>query len=361
MAGIPERSREKGLTLKPRRLAGSDYCLNCGTGLKGPFCYYCGQPDKRFLRFFPVMVRELFEDVLELDSRFSRTLKTLLFQPGKLTRDYIDGRRFRYTPPIRIYLFASVIFFLLATLATSLVDLQVTTNEDGSQTRQFGIIQMDDGITRPGKADSGTDQDPDGPFTGEQELPDITFFGDEKWHPVDNPVNLPFVPQRLDDWINRELADSPNKARAIEKNPKLIIQAMIDVLPQAVFILLPVFALVMKFWYLFARRFYIEHVIFSLHNHSFIFTIFIMLLLLNWIETGAASLGWDTESAAVFFSGISAVLLAWIPVYMFFAMKRVYQQGWFLTLGKYLVVGWSYIIVLAIVTSIAGIIGFLRL
>lgn len=51
----------KALTIPPGRLKGSPRCLNCGTELKGPFCYYCGQPDKNFMRFFPVLLRELME------------------------------------------------------------------------------------------------------------------------------------------------------------------------------------------------------------------------------------------------------------------------------------------------------------
>lgn len=69
--GAPKPDR--ALTVPPRRLAGSSACLNCGTPLKGPFCYYCGQPDRNFLRFFPALLRELLEDVLEFDSRFMRT------------------------------------------------------------------------------------------------------------------------------------------------------------------------------------------------------------------------------------------------------------------------------------------------
>ena len=61
------------LSLKARKLAGSEQCLNCGTGLKGPFCYFCGQPDRNFMRFFPVLLRDLMEDLLDLDSRFMRT------------------------------------------------------------------------------------------------------------------------------------------------------------------------------------------------------------------------------------------------------------------------------------------------
>ena len=351
MATLPKQSQEKGLTLKPQRVAGSDYCRNCSTELKGPFCYYCGQPDKRFLRFFPVMIREMFQDLFELDSRFTRTLKPLLFQPGKLTRDYIDGQRFRYTPPIRIYLFASVVFFLLAALATSTLDLQETTREDGSVTRTLGPIQMD--------KDADPDESADAESLEVEDL-DISFNG-KPWHAVDNPVDIPLVPDRLNNWLNEEIGKSPQKAKAIDANPKLIIMAIIDVLPTAVFLLLPVFALVMKFWYLFAKRFYIEHLIFSLHNHSFIFVIFILLVLFDWIEIGAVTLGVNADVADTISSVITAVLMFWIPIYMFLAMKRVYQQGWFLTIGKYLMVGWTYVIILGLTTGLAAAIGFLKL
>jgi len=73
---------DRSLTLRPDRLAGSPRCLNCGTELLGPFCHYCGQPDKNLMRFFPVLIRELMEDFLDFDSRFMRTMKPLLFKPG---------------------------------------------------------------------------------------------------------------------------------------------------------------------------------------------------------------------------------------------------------------------------------------
>ncbi|MCW8924681.1 MAG: DUF3667 domain-containing protein [Xanthomonadales bacterium] len=110
---------DKSLTLSQKKLAGSAHCLNCGTELMGPFCYFCGQPDKNFMRFFPALLRDLMEDMLDLDSRFMRTLKPLLFKPGKLTRDYMNGRRFRYAPPMRVYIFSSIVFFLLAALLSS--------------------------------------------------------------------------------------------------------------------------------------------------------------------------------------------------------------------------------------------------
>ena len=116
---VQAQPASKSLTIAAKRLAGSPACLNCGTDLKGPFCYYCGQPDKNLMRFFPALMRELLADTFDFDSRFLRTIKPLLFKPGKLTRDYLDGRRFRYVPPLRLYVFSSIAFFFLAAILTS--------------------------------------------------------------------------------------------------------------------------------------------------------------------------------------------------------------------------------------------------
>ena len=113
----PSSAPDPRLTLAPTALAGSAACLNCGTPLKGPYCYYCGQPDRNFMRFFPALLREVVSEALEFDSRFTRTMIPLLFKPGRLTRDYLDGRRFRFTPPLRLYLFSSIVFFLLAAVS----------------------------------------------------------------------------------------------------------------------------------------------------------------------------------------------------------------------------------------------------
>ena len=80
------------------------------------------------MRFFPVLLRDLMEDMLDLDSRFMRTMKPLLFKPGRLTRDYMEGRRFRYAPPMRLYIFSSIVFFLLAALLSS-DSISITTDK----------------------------------------------------------------------------------------------------------------------------------------------------------------------------------------------------------------------------------------
>ena len=88
-------------------------CLNCGTTLSGQYCGSCGQRSGSRLISIWELFRDAFGDLLELDSRLWRTLVPLIVRPGRLTRDYLEGRRVRFMPPFRTYLVLSLIFFLL--------------------------------------------------------------------------------------------------------------------------------------------------------------------------------------------------------------------------------------------------------
>ena len=68
-------------------------CANCGTALVGPWCHACGQKGEEFHRSIWRLVAEAFEGLTNFDSRFWNTLPRLIVRPGKLTREYLDGRR----------------------------------------------------------------------------------------------------------------------------------------------------------------------------------------------------------------------------------------------------------------------------
>ena len=91
-----------------------EVCLNCGTALGGQYCGSCGQRAASRLISIWELLRDAFGDLLELDSRLWRTLIQMMIRPGKLTRDYLEGRRARYMPPFRMYLVLSIVFFLVA-------------------------------------------------------------------------------------------------------------------------------------------------------------------------------------------------------------------------------------------------------
>jgi hypothetical protein len=379
------------LTIAAERLAGSPACLNCGTALQGPFCHYCGQPDKNLIRFFPALARELMQDFLEFDSRFWRTLKPLLFQPGKLTRDYLDGRRFRYTPPLRLYIFSSMGFFILAAmLAGSSISVQIDegltdTGDDGAaaavvspeeaQQAREALERIDpaladelDRALQAGSATSPEDQaestqdrplDIDVHLSDGDEDGDVINLNGEPWDRETNPVEIPFMPGYINDWINDEIEESPQKGKEIEANPNLIVDKIFDVLPVSMFILLPVVALLFKFWYLFARRYYVEHLILALHNHSFLFVALLLSMVSNslagWLEP--AEEGPVTSSVL----WLNIAIVCWLPVYFLLSLKRVYQQSWSLTTGKFLVIGLSYLILLLTTASVVSLISFVML
>ena len=90
-------------------------CANCDTQLtdEANFCHNCGQSTLSIDRNFGLVFREQMHELLDIDGRLARSLKTLITQPGEITRAYINGRRMAYTPPLRLYLIVSILFFLL--------------------------------------------------------------------------------------------------------------------------------------------------------------------------------------------------------------------------------------------------------
>jgi hypothetical protein len=370
----------RALTIKTDRLAGSARCLNCGTDLKGPFCYYCGQPDKNLLRFFPALMREIMEDFLDFDSRFMRTMKPLLFIPGKLTRDYLDGRRFRYTPPLRLYIISSMAFFIMAAMlagdAVSFGSSEVTDSGESSSIH----IGVDEEAELDEVRDALEKIDPDlaamidlsdnPPPEAEQDEEDsagfsiqadddVISFNDEPWDRETNPLIIPFLPDFINEWINDEIEESPQKGKEIEANPNLILDKVFDVLPATMFVLLPIVALLFKFWYLFAKKYYVEHLIHALHNHSFIFVVFILLMLINSLAGALEPQEDGPVSTAATWANVA--IFTWLPVYFLLALKRVYQQGWPLTIGKYIMIGISYFALLAFATSVVALTSFVLL
>jgi hypothetical protein len=374
------KAPSKSLTIKPNRLAGSENCLNCSTPLQGPFCHYCGQPDKRLIRFFPVLIREFFEDFLELDTRFTRTMKPLLFQPGRLSRDYLDGRRFRYTTPMRLFIFSSMLFFILAaTLASNAIevgdvrfngndDFDIATLQENPELAEAlseadwekveEEVEKQKALAAEAWAEARDNSAPDEP--DEPEDNDLHFqFNDEEWDRETNPLIIPILPDSINDWINDEIEKSPQKAEEIEQNPNLIIDKVFELLPATMFIMLPFVALLLKFWYLFAKKYYVEHLIHALHNHAFLFVVLTITLLNNalidWRDPAGESAFWQSMS------WINVAIYIWIPIYLLISLRTVYGQNWILTIFKYGAIGISYFVLLTFVTTVVALLGFLLL
>ena len=323
------------------------------------------------MRFFPVLLRDLMEDLLDLDSRFIRTMKPLLFKPGRLTRDYMEGRRFRYAPPMRLYIFSSIVFFLLAALLSNdAISINSSGGENGfavivdepaaeQQASEEALNSLPPELGEQVDMDEILDANEDKEVDSEAFTVDDIQFNDEPWDRETNPVAIEWLPSWLNDRINDEIEESPHKAEQINENPNLIIDKVFDILPATMFLLLPVVALIFKFWYLFAKRYYIEHLIFSLHNHAFLFVSLTLILLANVSETLFTR--YDHTTAATSMIWVMAVIGSWIPLYMLISLRVVYRQNWFMTMGKSALIGLSYMTLLGLVTTGVAIASFVLL
>ena len=154
-------------------------------------------------------------------------------------------------------------------------------------------------------------------------------------------------------------ASCSQKAEQINTNPNLIVDKVFDILPATMFLLLPVVALIFKFWYLFAKRYYIEHLIFALHNHAFLFVGLTLMLLAEVAGSLFAANG--HPAAAENMNWVMIVIGSWIPLYLLISLRVVYKQNWLMTLGKFGLIGISYMTLLVVVTSGVAIASFVLL
>ena len=88
-------------------------CKNCQAGLNGAYCSTCGQKDVDLERPILGLLGGVIKETFELDGRSALTVKTLFRHPGLLTSEFLDGRRRRYTSPLRLYLVISIAFFVV--------------------------------------------------------------------------------------------------------------------------------------------------------------------------------------------------------------------------------------------------------
>jgi hypothetical protein len=311
-------------------------CANCHAPLGGEYCAACGQRHEPHVHSVAHFAGEALESVSHADSRLWRTLWYLLSRPGFLTKEFFAGRRVSYLPPFRLYLVISVVFFLVV----GQPDQAIIISDEGPAAVRVeklnlaaAALEMEKG---PGSAElkeaaakirQQAEKEQAGLSTGEPVVaPDglssknaMTDFCDEfkKPDPAANKnyAKLHAACAKISEDGGRELA------KTVAHN-----------IPRAMFVFLPLLALSMKPLYWRPKRYYVEHLLFLIHNHAFVFLVLTLGALLDMIPVVGGHFG------LVKFAG-------WLYVvwYLFRGMRNYYGQGWWLTFAKYLTIGWSYI------------------
>jgi hypothetical protein len=323
--------------------AAPDFCPNCQAMLYGQWCYQCGQNQKPVDRFFLSLVNESFEDILSWDSRAAKTLFAILFRPGYLTREYFAGRRARYVPPLRLYLITSILFFSFLSLQNFI---------DPPTVNEKGIVIGDTRVEPEHNRDPDDASKTDANDIAEATDPEGTQDDLEELQVEVDSVNFSFLtPDQNQSLRNRLKAQIEKAYRLGKEDPAELLDALIDAAPPVLFLLVPVFALLLKFSYLMSGRYYTEHLVLAVHNHCFLF----IILMVDFFVIGFEDVLPIVEDWG------RTLIRVWVPLYMYLSLLRAYRQGYFVTFLKFSVLGISYVVLLALGLVVAMFTGMMTL
>ena len=380
-------------------------CANCGTPLQGEFCHVCGQSLHSVLKPMHGMFGDTLDLLFNVDGRVVHTLPALLLRPGFLTLEYFAGRRMRYLGPFRLMFALCLLAFFVLPLAIDGGSVQFESDVKGNgsifqhadtpaevdhqlqkklaqlaPTRDIPVVGSlaDDALDKArlelvreaaqrrielgDKTAVVPDTMADGPKAVAQTHPPADWQQrnpfDQHWNPQKYPFKVSWLPDFLNQRVNRSIShmhdnlaalSGPGDHSAVKER---LVGQIFATLPGAMFFMLPVFALLLKVVYLFKRRLYVEHLIVAIHSHAFLF---LSLLLGTLVHLAGIALKphlpWMTGPLQL----LTVALCVWAPIYLLIMQKRVYRQGWPMTVLKYLFVGWCYIWLLAIAVAGAGV------
>ncbi|MBQ5949324.1 DUF3667 domain-containing protein [Massilia sp. ST3] len=272
--------------MKPEALPHSEpsICKNCGASTTGNYCHQCGQATHLHVPSAFEFLHEFVGHYVALEGKLWKSLKLLLFKPGFLTREYIEGRRVRYLEPLRLYLTFSIIFFALFKIGG--LDFNVMSTDRDEMNRAA--------VESAAAVKDDKEATVQRPVTPE----DLAELENTEKRIVDAATS---VSPKLGRGT-RELLDQPEKERS-----DALKRAFFGNAPYAIFALMPVFALFLKILYLGKGRTYGEHFLFALHTNAFAFFMLSLLILVPK--------GWGIVSFA---------LIVWLTFYLPTAMRRVY-------------------------------------
>ena len=316
-------------------------CQNCESPLTGPFCAQCGQQDIDYHRGFHHLAHDLLENVFHFEGKFFVTVAWLLVKPGRITLEFLAGRRASQLNPLRFYIFVSVLFFLGVSLLNHghLIDLSRKKVED---------IQHD--LTRQAEQVKTLSRD----FTPAEKAElarRITAAAEEHQGNFDRkaivdairaarPVAKPAPPAPVASQsghtkvsIDQSTGFGRNLLRKLSTGELSLIdiwEAIEHRVPTLLFLGVPLFALLLKIFYFRSGKFYVEHLIFSLHLHTWLFLV--IMVGNGYLKLASLGPGWIGTLAAW-------AIALWALWYVFRSFRVVYGQGRFLTAVKILLLG----------------------
>jgi len=318
-------------------------CPNCGHPLIGPYCAICGQPHDTHRRSLGHLVHDFVADIASFDSRVLRTGRALLFKPGELPRAFREGRTQRYVPAVRLYLFVSLLFFLfLSVTGIALMQFTIKVETDTLTHDKAGrVIQ-----TAHGKSTilEGLKSDAKGNISlADPSIVNVKIPGMKADGSVDNTVTtvpvflrpigyaqikLPTEVQKELDGLRKEAMASKDRSSAfmkgifstlarLETDPAALNGPLTTWIPRILFVLVPLYAVLLAafYWRRRNRFLYVDHLVFSLTMHTFLFVVLIAAAAAQFVPPNV----------------LTVLVLAVLSLYFLLSLKYFYGQGWWIT------------------------------
>ncbi|WP_103071705.1 DUF3667 domain-containing protein [Aquimarina sediminis] len=378
--------KETGRFLKEYR---GNECLNCGVPLDliDRYCHHCGQINTNKRLSLKDFFNEFFASIFSYDSRLRHTIVALLFKPGKISKEYIQGKRIKYANPFRFYLSVSIIFFIINGLFIDFdgfrteIEGQVNVGKDAVSAIKENIA-MDDSLKQKISNQILTTKgipasDKEAISNGILKIEGLPMLNDEETEPEEVPYysqeqidSISFFNRGYKLWsmyndyydktketstyralselkhdrnqFNKYVYHRVLKTKSIEENyGQEFFEFIFNKLPLIIFFFLPFFAL--SIWLLYARRSfnYMEHLVFTFHTQTMFFIVIGFSILITKI-TNISSTLWIAMLVFLF--------------YLYKAMRKFYNQRRGKTIVKFLLVNILFFI-LAGIGSILTIVG----
>lgn len=318
-------------------------CLNCEHPLdvSEKYCPNCAQLNStKRLRLLDVF-DEFFSSIFSYDSRFRQTLKTLLLRPGKISMDFIQGKRMTYTNPFRFYLTVSVAFFILQGLIskvnhfTELRQTENKKNENGLV--NFNFNETDSVNTAKNKEDilnkMPTAEVIDTLPFSERTSKKMELYADYYQATKQNNTDSAFIElKQPKTFFNRFLYKKVADFEYLTSNPGEFINYMRSLLPVISFFFLPVFAFVIWLIYSKKKYNYMDHLVFTFHVQTmFFFILFILAIVGIFFSTGV----------------LTMLLFAYFAFYLYKALRKFYSQGRLITIIKFVFLNIMFLFLLS--------------
>lgn len=310
-------------------------CRNCDAPLTGPYCAQCGQHARESARSLGALLHDAWHVVTHVDGRFWATLRLLLLRPSELTLEYFAEHRARYVPPVRLYLVISIVFFGLASLTSHFRTAPVVAAQGGQPQAVADRVALE---RNAGQAALEARQ-----AAAQGAAPDAAPAAPARADDEDDGFN--FDTRDCDRvrvsprWLQPALQGACR--RALADRGTALKHAFVANIPKMMFVFLPLIAFVTQLLYWFPRRYYVEHLVFFLHNHAALFLAMSLEMPLDPLGRAVPAL--HRVAAVATFAVFGYAL--W---YVYRSMRRYYGQGRWLTLAKFALVGLAYLVFLAL-------------